>query len=30
MKQVLAIKVKMMNNPRSAYNLWNDENVDDT
>lgn len=30
MKQVLAIKVKMMNNPRSVYNLWNDENVDDT
>ena len=27
-KQVPPIKIKMINNPRSIYNLWNDVNVD--
>ena len=29
MKQVPSIKIKIMNNPRSVYNLWNDVNVDE-
>ena len=29
MKQVPAIKIKIMNNPRSVYNLWNDVNEDE-
>ena len=28
-KQIPAIKIKLMNNPRSVYNLWNDVNVDE-